>query len=184
MKKNTTSYQEDFQFDVRKLTAAVQAQDAGDRSFLWMSRPCGTWCLNERNIFIRDSFDHKAWTIYEDSSDRVKAFRVEVTGEDQGRPVGNVYPVDYKTQVPRIKRDAIRAEDVTLTFQHGVILTLPCKEAEGRQRNLTAEYGRIEKMHYNVKDEHELEALILAERRQPGPRARSAKAPPPRQAVR
>jgi len=183
MLNNTTLYQEDFQFDVSRLTAAAQAPKLEGRSFYWMSRSCGTWCLNERNIFIRETFEHSAWTIYKDGADKVKAFRVMVTGEDQGRPTGNVYPINYKAQVPRIMKNAIHAENVTLTFLSGQSITLPCDEAKSRQKNLAAQYGSIEKFRYNVKDENELEALIHTERRQPGPRARKTKAPP-QQAVR
>ena len=56
MHTNTKSYQGDFQYDVKKLTAAVFAQDKEDRSFLWMSRPLGTWCLNEHSVFIQGQF--------------------------------------------------------------------------------------------------------------------------------
>lgn len=178
--RNTHSYREDFQFDVRKLTRAAQAQDAVDRSFYWMSRPCGTWCLNERAVLIRDSFEHSAWTIYESEAEKVKAFRVTVTGQDQGRPIGNVYPIDYKSQVRRVLKNAVRAENVSLTFLSGQTITFPCDEVEGRQRNITAQYGSIEKVHYIVQDEHELERLILFERQQPGPKPKRPKAPPQR----
>ncbi len=180
MMKTTRLYREDFQFDVSKLTAAVQAQDKGDRSFFWMARPCGTWCLNERHVFIQESFEHSAWMIYEREAEKVRAFRVTVTGEDQGRPIGNIYPMDYKAQLPRIKRTALHADNVTLTFLNGRSITFPCEEVKGRQKNIAAQYGSIEQIHYNVKDEQELEALILAEWRQPGPRTRRTKAPPQR----
>lgn len=180
MLRNTRDYREDFQFDVRKLTNAAQAKDAVDRSFYWMSRPCGTWCLNERAVLIRDSFEHSAWTIYESEAKTVKAFRVTVTGQEQGRPVGNVYPIDYKSQVSRIKRTALHAETVSLTFLNRQTITFPCDEVKGRLKNITAQYGSIEKIHYNVQDEYELERLILFERQQPGPKPKRPKAPPQR----
>ncbi len=107
---NTHSYQEDFQLDVKTLTAAIQAQDKEGQSFLWMSRPHGTWCLNEHSVFVRDSTEHSIWTYYADyasEANGIKAFRVTVTGQDKGRPTGNVYPIDYKKQVLRIIKNAL-----------------------------------------------------------------------------
>ena len=180
VRKNTRSFQEDFQFDVRKLTKAAQAQDIVDRSFCWMSRPCGTWCLNERAVLIRDSFEYSAWTLYEDEADKIKAFCVVVTGQDHGRPIGNLYPVDYKNHARRVKENALPAENVVLTFSSGDTITLPVEEISniGQLRN---QYGSIEKIHYTVADEHRLEALVLSGRTPPCPKPRRSRKPPQRE---
>lgn len=164
VRTNTHSYQEDFQFDVQKLTKAALARYTEDRTFYWMSRPCGTWCLNERDIFIRDTFDHHAWTTYENEADKIKAFCVAVTGLDQGKPLGTIYPIDYKTQVPRIKKIALPAEAVILTLSEGQTVSIPCDRVTGGLGQLRKQYGTIEHFRYTVRDEHELQALIFSER--------------------
>lgn len=67
VQENTHAYQEDFDYDVRKITRAVQESNMEDRTFYWMSRPCGTWCVKERNVFLRETEEHAIWTYYESS---------------------------------------------------------------------------------------------------------------------
>lgn len=164
MLKNTHSYREDFQHDIKKLTAAVLVQSEEERSFLWMSRPCGTWCLTERSVFFKESTEYDIWMHYENEADTIKAYRVVVTGQDNGRPIGKVYPIDYKSQVQRIKRNAVQTEAITLTFAGGQTITFPYAEVEGRFGRIKDQYGRIEKIRYVAKNEHELEAVISVDR--------------------
>ena len=53
VRQNTQHYQSDFDYDRRTLTQAAQAVDMADRVFCWMSRPAGTWCVKEREVFLR-----------------------------------------------------------------------------------------------------------------------------------
>lgn len=163
---NTRSFREDFQHDVKKLTAAVQGQNEEERSFLWLSRPCGIWCLTERSVFFKDSTEHTIWMFYEHEASTIQACRVVVTGQDNGKPIGNIYPIDYKSQVQRIKRNAVQAEAVTLTFADGQTITFPYAEVEGRFGHIKDKYGTIEKIHYIAEDESELKAVISSELRQ------------------
>lgn len=166
MHTNTKSYQGDFQYDVKKLTAAVFAQDKEDRSFLWMSRPLGTWCLNEHSVFIQESTESIIWTHYEHEADRIKAYHVTVTGQANGWPVGNVYPIDYKRHVLFVKKHAVPAESVTLTFESGQTITFPYEQVKDHFGPIKDQYGTIIKIHYTAQDEYVLEAMIAAERHQ------------------
>lgn len=132
MLENTHSYRDDFQLDIRKLTAAAQAPEAGNRAFYWMSRPCGTWCLSERSVFIQDSFEHCAWTAYENEAATIRAFLVIVSGQEQGRPMGKVSPIDYKSNVLNVEKNALHAETVVLNFADGETVTLPYEQVKGR----------------------------------------------------
>ena len=64
--KNTKHYRSDFLYDSRKLQEAAQAAAPEERCFFWMSRPSGTWCVLEREAFIRGSSAHNIWTHYAD----------------------------------------------------------------------------------------------------------------------
>ena len=58
MEFHTTHYQSDFDIDVEILTKAAQKAESTsleDRTFLWMVRTTGTWCLLEKNVYIKDS---------------------------------------------------------------------------------------------------------------------------------
>lgn len=69
VEENTTGYRSDFQYDVRMLTQAAQEKDMRDRVFYWMSRPSGTWCVKEREVFLQGSGAHSIWTYYADQPD-------------------------------------------------------------------------------------------------------------------
>ena len=56
VQRNTIAYKEDFDVDKEILWNSAQESSLEHRSFLWMSRPCGTWC----NTAIRTSIFAKA----------------------------------------------------------------------------------------------------------------------------
>lgn len=163
---NTRSYREDFQYDIAKLTKAALAQDKEDCTFLWMSRPYGTWCLNEHSVFIKESTESITWTHYEYEADHIKAYRIAVTGQADGRPIGTVCPVDYKRHVLCVKKNAVPAESVTLTFKSGQTITFPYEQVKDHFGPIKDQYGTIVKIHYTAQDERVLEAMIAAEQHQ------------------
>ena len=75
--KNTKHYRSDFLYDSRKLQEAAQAAAPEERCFFWMSRPSGTWCVLEREAFIRGSSAHNIWTHYADEPEGIIAYRVK-----------------------------------------------------------------------------------------------------------
>ena len=82
--KNTKHYRSDFLYDSRKLQEAAQAAAPEERCFFWMSRPSGTWCVLEREAFIRGSSAHNIWTHYADEPEGIVAYRVNVIEEKDG----------------------------------------------------------------------------------------------------
>ena len=107
LEENTTGYRSDFQYDVRMLTQAAQEKDMRDRVFYWMSRPNGTWCVKEREVFLQGSGAHSIWTYYADQPEGIRAYRVTITGTEGRKVMGQVIPLDYKTQVRRVQEQAI-----------------------------------------------------------------------------
>ena len=174
--RNTKSFQEDFQIDKKILAKALLAQELEERIFLWMSRPCGTWCFKECSVLIRDSTEHSTWTHYEGEAEQIVAYRVTVTGQDNGILKGDVSSIDYKRQVLRVKENALPAETITLSFESGQTVTFQYEEVQNRFGRIKDQYGRILKIKYAPKDKQAFEALLSAERRQPKrpPRKKSA----------
>ena len=86
VEKNTHSYQSDFSNDEARLTAAMLETYQENRTFLWMSRPCGTWCFLERDVFLQETPAHIVWTSgdYEAEADKIKAYRVIVAHGRKG----------------------------------------------------------------------------------------------------
>ena len=113
VEENTQHYQSDFAYDEKRLQAAMLEISQEDRTFLWMSRPCGTLCVPEREAFIKESTAHIAWTHYDYDAEHIKAYRVIVEPGREGASVlGQVKPLRYGEQVERVKRNAVHAEMV------------------------------------------------------------------------
>lgn len=77
-----------------------------NRSFCWMSHPSGTWCLKERNVFLQGTYSHALWTHYDSCNERIKAFRVVVKGEKDGRIMGDIYPLVFDEHLRRVQAAA------------------------------------------------------------------------------
>ena len=81
MRQNTAFYQDDFDIDKRILQGAAARPGAEDRKILWFSRPSGTSCFRERDVFLKGTRQHNTWRFYgEQTRDKVLAYAVELTG--------------------------------------------------------------------------------------------------------
>lgn len=123
MKKNTQSYQSDFAYDRKDLEEAAAKADAlplRERTYLWMSRRCGTWCLEEGRVFLKPTGAHHIWAYYGDgNSERILAYAVEVTGLEDGKVIGNLYPLDYREHVELVEKTSVPVEKVKVVFEKG-----------------------------------------------------------------
>ena len=81
---NTKHYQTDFDIDKDILTEAAEENSVSDRRYLWMSRPCGTHCLKEKDVFLRDTSEYNTWTAYETGADEIVAYAIQVNGYEDG----------------------------------------------------------------------------------------------------
>lgn len=165
VQKNMTAYQGDFDIDVEILKEAAQKPDAEDRCFFWMCRPHGTWCVKEREAFLEGTNAHSIWTYYDRDNERFKAFRIVVTGMENGRVMGELYPFDFTKQVQRIKAAALPVDIVTGEYANGKTFALPFsrfKSVEEGAKRYAA--GGIKTIRYIPEDEMELQARIQRER--------------------
>lgn len=120
MKTNTKHYQSDFDIDIETLTKAVKKQDPGDKRYIWLSRPEGTWCLRERDIFIRGTREYNTLCFYaEQTRDKILAYAVELTGMEKGRVVGNLYELDYQKLYEHVRKVSVEHGDVRLIYENG-----------------------------------------------------------------
>ena len=70
---------------------------------MWMSRPSGTYCFRERNVFLKGTRQHNTWKFYgEQTRDKILAYAVELTGTQGGTIRGNLYELDYQQHFRRI----------------------------------------------------------------------------------
>lgn len=103
MQQNTAAFQNDFDIDKKILTQAAKSKNAEDKVYLWFSRPNGTHCLRERDVFLRGTREHNTFRFYhEQTKERVLAYRAAFRRKGACRsaaPFGDV-PILASAQQP------------------------------------------------------------------------------------
>ena len=107
MAHNTKHYQTDFAIDEEILTEAAEEPNALDRRYLWMSRPCGTHCLKEKDVFLYNSPEFNTWTAYADTADEIVAYAVQLNYRENGVLKGDLYELDYASHCAMAKNSAV-----------------------------------------------------------------------------
>ena len=102
MKQNTGFYQSDFDIDREIIAKTAASASKEDKTLLWFCRPSGTHCFRERDVFLKDTAPHNTWRFYmEQTSDRILAYAIELTGKEHGKIKGNLYELDYSRHYER-----------------------------------------------------------------------------------
>ncbi len=114
MSHNTQLYQTDFDLDEKILTKAAKEKDVWERRYLWMSRPCGTHCLKEKDVFLYNTAENCAWTAYADTADKIIAYAVQLNGYENGVLKGDLYELDYASHCAMAKNSAVYIAQVKL----------------------------------------------------------------------
>ena len=109
MRQNTAFYRNDFEIDKEIIRQAAASDRAEDKTLLWMSRPSGTYCFRERDVFLQDTRQHNTWRFYgEQTRDRILAYAVELTGKVGGKIRGNLYELDYPQYFRHVAAEAVQ----------------------------------------------------------------------------
>lgn len=152
-------YRSDFEADRRIFTVALNKKNREERTFLWLCRESGTWCLWERDVYIRDTREHDTYCYYAGCREgSVLAYAVEVRGSAGGRPFGDVYALDYAAHCRFVQERAVALGGKRWTYEHGICVTDPEEKphAEGM--------GGLREMEYLPAAPQTLAVLLRGER--------------------
>ncbi len=128
MRQNTAFYQNDFEIDKEIIQKAAASPAAEDKRLLWLSRPSGTYCFRERDVFLKDTRQHNTWRFYgEQTRDNVLAYAVTITGTEDGKIKGDLYELDYPQHFEHVAEQGLPADTVPLHYEHGS-RTQPAKQ--------------------------------------------------------
>lgn len=163
--RNTQHYRKDFELDAQKLRDALNSPYMDERIFYFMSRPNGTWCILERDAFLRDSDGYKIWTHYADMPDGIEAYRVTITGRRGTAPMGYVVKLNYREQVQRVIKAAMPVDAVELTFYTGDTIRIPMEKYRKQREEIFFEYSAIQNFRNCPQNEAELYRIISMEHR-------------------
>ena len=120
LKQNTGFYQSDFDIDKEIIAKAAASPNREDKTLLWFCRPMGTHCFRERDVFLKDTAPHNTWRFYmEQTSDRILAYAIELTGKEHGKIKGNLYELDYSRHYERVKEKGLPDDTVKLIYERG-----------------------------------------------------------------
>ena len=161
MKQNTAFYQSDFEIDKRILREAASRPAAEEKRLLWFSRPSGTCCFRERDVFLKDTRQHNTWRFYgEQTRDKILAYAVELTGKENGIIKGNLYELDY----PQHFREVVEkspADNYTLLYEHGERVQPAGMYFDG---NPDPQLGKFERFEAQPNDPEALHFLMREEK--------------------
>lgn len=162
MKQNTGFYQSDLDIDKKIIAEKAASPNKEDKTLLWLSRPSGTYCFRERDVFISDTAPHNTWRYYkEQTRDHILAYAVELTGMQDGKIRGNLYELDYDKHYVRVKNNTLVAGTVTLVYEHGT------REQPAGQRfdgYPDPQLGKFERFEMQPKDPEALQSLLREEK--------------------
>ena len=123
MKSNTKHHQEDFEVDKKALESAMKSDNPDDKYLVWLSRENGTHCLKESEVFIKNTPSHNTWVYWAESNrdEKFIAFAINIIGKIDGKPLANLYELDYHSHVEAIKKEAVEAGLKVFRFTNGSI---------------------------------------------------------------
>ena len=162
VQKNTRAYPEDFDLDAKKLWDSAQDPNMENRAFYWMSRPHGTWCVREREVFLDDTNANCIWTHYAAYPDGILAYRIVVEGIRDGKLAGKVIPIDYAKQVRRVMRSVLPVASIQYRDKNEHF----CEASYSAFMNSTLPFeDGIHDIRYVPESEAELQRIIALEHR-------------------
>ena len=162
LKQNTGFYQSDFDIDKQIIAEKAASPSKEDKTLLWLSRPSGTYCFRERDVFISDTAPHNTWRFYkEQTRDPILAYAVELTGVQDGKIKGNLYELDYEKHYERVKNDTLTAGTVTPVYEHGTREQPADRRFDGYP---DPQLGKFESFEVQPKDPEALQSLLREEK--------------------
>ena len=163
MKQNTAFYQSDFEIDKRILREAASRPAAEEKRLLWFSRPSGTCCFRERDVFLKDTRQHNTWRFYgEQTRDKILAYAMELTGKENGIIKGNLYELDYPQHFREVVEKSLPADNYTLLYEHGERVQPAGMYFDG---NPDPQFGKFERFEAIPNDPDALKWLLREEHR-------------------
>lgn len=162
MQTHTEHFQSDFDIDIKILKQAAKSPNPEDKKQLWICRPAGTWCLRERDTFIKGSREHNTFCFYaEQTRDKILAYAVELTGIEKGRVTGNLYELDYKKHYEHVKNVSVPAGDTKLIYENGERTQETGKPITG---DASPEFGKFLSFEEQPKDPAALQTVLRDEK--------------------
>jgi hypothetical protein len=164
MRRNTAYYQSDFEIDKEIIRRAAASAEPQGKNLLWMSRPSGTFCLRECDVFLRDTYANNTWRFYgEQTRDKILAYAVELTDIKGDKVMGTLYDLDYRQHFTHVQKEALPIAHAFLTFADGKSRDFPYSDYEVNRGRIEYEHGMIKSAAFSPRSETELQGILKRE---------------------
>lgn len=162
---HTQHYKDDFDMDKELIPKLALSGEPEDRRLLWMSRPCGTYTLREREVYLEGSYANNVWRFYhEQTKDPILAYALSVKDMRDGKVTGNIYPLDYGSHVEWVKSLTCPIEKVSVIFEDGTNVIIPYQNRRQLIHELIPMHGNPKTMTDLPESERELAVILRRER--------------------
>jgi hypothetical protein len=169
---NTEHYKGDFKYDIEMFKEAAKHPDGDNNRLLWFSRHSGTHCLQEREVYIRDTSAFNTWNAYGKLlgspdfyrpvivEDRILAYAVNITGVEKGRIKGDLYELDYRDHIRQLDKLALPLHTVTAVYKDGAAFTMPHKEHDAKHMSFYHQHGQLQTLKHHPEDAGALRDIL------------------------
>lgn len=106
-------------FDVANICDLAHKPDPAERTFIWLCRVHGTNYCSEREVFIKNTRSHDTLVACATPFVSAYALLVEITGENDGQPIGNIYRLNLAEFAREVQMKAIWQKAHKVTYQDG-----------------------------------------------------------------
>jgi hypothetical protein len=164
--RNTAFYKEDFEIDKQIFRRAAASDEPDEKRLLWLSRKCGTQCLNEREAYIRDTRDFNTWQYYAQQTDEpIIAYVVEPYHLNGEKVIGNLYKLDYREHATEMAKKAVPVGDKEVIFKDGFVAQVAINTRLGEISKLIEEHGTISNQIASAKRPERLSDVLSEQHR-------------------
>lgn len=165
MERNTKHYQGDFDIDKEIIEKAAASGCKENKTLLWLSRPMGTQCVSEHDVFVRDSSAYITWQHYAGEADaNYITYAVDLTGKENGVIRGNVCKMDFKAHAAEVAEKAVVADHHIWTFEDGESVHVPFGEGSYPLcARFVSQHGHLVDSVIVPKDKEQLAAVLRAQ---------------------
>lgn len=165
MELHTQHYKDDFDLDKELISKLAVLGEPEDRRLLWMARPCGTYTLQEREVYLDGSYANNVWRFYkEQTKDPILAYALSLKEVQGEKVIGNIYPLDYAEHVEQVKRLACPIGKAVVAFEDGINITVSYQDWKRLIHELTPTRGNPVSMINLPENERKLAMILKRER--------------------
>lgn len=156
-------YQSDFELDIEALKEAAIKSERTERIFVWLCRPCGTWLLREKDVFIRGTRENNTFCFYkEQTKDAIQCYVIEANSLDGDTVRGNFYAFDYMEYYQHVKAAAVPAGSIVVNYEKGRRILTPSAHLKAGPDD---ELGDFVSYKFVPESVEQLETVLINEKR-------------------